>query len=48
MPGKNVLTIAGRLLGGLAVMFALAGTAFAQQPPLRIGFGMSLTGPLAV
>jgi len=47
MPGKNVLTILGRLLGALTVVFALAGTAFAQQPPLRIGFGMSLTGPLA-
>jgi len=35
------------MLGGLALALTLAGTAFAQQPPLRIGFGMSLTGPLA-
>jgi branched-chain amino acid transport system substrate-binding protein len=34
------------LLGGLALGLTLAGAAFAQQP-LRIGFGMSLTGPLA-
>jgi branched-chain amino acid transport system substrate-binding protein len=34
------------LLGGLALALTLAGTALAQQP-LRIGFGMSLTGPLA-
>jgi branched-chain amino acid transport system substrate-binding protein len=33
-------------LGGL-VALALAASASAQQPPLKIGFGMSLTGPLA-
>ena len=47
MPGRNVLPALGRMLGGLALALTLAGTAFAQQPPLRIGFGMSLTGPLA-
>jgi branched-chain amino acid transport system substrate-binding protein len=36
----------GRWLGGLALALTLVGAAFAQQP-LRIGFGMSLTGPLA-
>lgn len=46
MPGRNVLPALGRLLGGLALGLTLAGAAFAQQP-LRIGFGMSLTGPLA-
>jgi branched-chain amino acid transport system substrate-binding protein len=35
------------LLGAFALALAFAGAAFAQQPPLRIGFGMSLTGPLA-
>ena len=47
MPGRNVLPALGRMLGGLALALTLAGAAFAQQPPLRIGFGMSLTGPLA-
>ena len=46
MTGKNVLPALGRLLGAFAVALALAGTALAQQP-LKIGFGMSLTGPLA-
>jgi branched-chain amino acid transport system substrate-binding protein len=46
MTGKNVLPALGRLLGAVAIALALAGTALAQQP-LRIGFGMSLTGPLA-
>ena len=46
MPGKNVPSILGRMLGGVAIALALTGTALAQQP-LRIGFGMSLTGPLA-
>jgi branched-chain amino acid transport system substrate-binding protein len=43
---KGLLHIAGRVLGALFVTFALAGTVAAQQP-LKIGFGMSLTGPLA-
>jgi len=43
---KGLLHIAGRVLGALLVTFALAGAAAAQQP-LKIGFGMSLTGPLA-
>jgi branched-chain amino acid transport system substrate-binding protein len=47
MPGRNVLPALGRLLGAFALALAFAGAAFAQQPPLRIGFGMSLTGPLA-
>ena len=46
MPGKIVLTALGRLLGVLAIALAFAGTALAQQP-LKIGFGMSLTGALA-
>jgi len=34
--------------GGLvALSLALVAPALAQQPPLKIGFGMSLTGPLA-
>jgi branched-chain amino acid transport system substrate-binding protein len=47
---KGLLHIAGRVLGALFVTFALAGTVAAQQPlqkPIKIGFGMSLTGPLA-
>jgi len=44
MAGKHVLLVLGRLLGAFALAFA--GAAFAQQP-LKIGFGMSLTGPLA-
>ena len=49
MPGKNTrfLSVLGRALGALSIALALTGTALAQQPPLRIGFGMSLTGPLA-
>jgi branched-chain amino acid transport system substrate-binding protein len=46
MPGKNVLPALGRLLGALALAATFAGTALAQQP-LKIGFGMSLTGALA-
>src|SRR6266704_3530193 len=38
--------ILGRALGALSIALALAGGALAQQP-LKIGFGMSLTGPLA-
>ncbi len=34
------------VLGALFIGLALAGAALAQQP-LKIGFGMSLTGPLA-
>ena len=44
---KTVVSTLRRALGALFIGLALAGTAFAQQPPLRIGFGMSLTGPLA-
>jgi branched-chain amino acid transport system substrate-binding protein len=36
-----------RALGALFLALAFIGAALAQQPPLRIGFGMSLTGPLA-
>ena len=43
---RGLLRIAGRMLASLFVAFAFAGAAFAQQP-LKIGFGMSLTGPLA-
>ena len=46
MPGKNVLPALGRALGALLLAFGIAGAALAQQP-LKIGFGMSLTGPLA-
>ena len=46
MTGKNALPALGRLLAAFAAALALAGTALAQQP-LKIGFGMSLTGPLA-
>lgn len=43
---KALTSIALRALGALLFAFALTGTAAAQQP-LKIGFGMSLTGPLA-
>src|SRR5882672_3041484 len=43
---KSILSIIVRALGALSMALALTGAAFAQQP-LRIGFGMSLTGPLA-
>jgi branched-chain amino acid transport system substrate-binding protein len=33
--------------GLVALLLAIVAPAQAQQPPLRIGFGMSLTGPLA-
>src|ERR1700674_3093165 len=33
--------------GLLALSLALAAPVHAQSPPLKIGFGMSLTGPLA-
>src|SRR6516164_636263 len=50
MSGKQVLLTLGRALGAAALSFAFAGLlateALAQQP-LKIGFGMSLTGPLA-
>src|SRR5881296_4293600 len=46
MLGNNVLSTLRRVLGALFIGFALSGTALAQQP-LKIGFGMSLTGPLA-
>ena len=48
MSGRTagLLHIAARMLGALMVAFALGGAALAQQP-LKIGFGMSLTGPLA-
>ncbi|HET7201352.1 MAG TPA: amino acid ABC transporter substrate-binding protein [Burkholderiales bacterium] len=47
MPGKNVLTAMGRMLGALTIALGFALAAHAQQPPLKIGFGMSLTGALA-
>jgi branched-chain amino acid transport system substrate-binding protein len=50
MPGKQVLLVLGRMLGAAALALTLTASfateALAQQP-LRIGFGMSLTGPLA-
>src|ERR1700716_4352226 len=42
----NFPTTLRRVLGALFIGLALTGTALAQQP-LKIGFGMSLTGPLA-
>src|SRR5437660_10022857 len=44
MLGNSVLTALTR--AALFIGLALTGTALAQQP-LKIGFGMSLTGPLA-
>src|SRR5258707_5878580 len=50
MTRKSVLPALGRMLGALALALGLAGSlateALAQQP-LKIGFGMSLTGALA-
>src|SRR3989442_15619786 len=46
MLGNGVVRISKRVLGALVIGLALSGTALAQQP-LKIGFGMSLTGPLA-
>src|SRR5437667_12682931 len=46
MLGNGVVSISTRVLGALFIGLALSGTALAQQP-LKIGFGMSLTGPLA-
>ena len=48
MPGRSrrFPPVLGRALGALSIALALAGGALAQQP-LKIGFGMSLTGPLA-
>src|SRR3989475_5188533 len=46
MLGNGVVRIPKRVLGALFIGLALSGTALAQQP-LKIGFGMSLTGPLA-
>lgn len=43
---KGLPHVVGRMLGALLVTFVLASAAAAQQP-LKIGFGMSLTGPLA-
>src|SRR5678815_1960874 len=40
------IAVWGRLLCGALTALAFASFAFAQQQPLRIGFGMSLTGPL--
>src|SRR6266568_2554820 len=48
MPGKSrrFPPVLGGALGALLIALGLSGTALAQQP-LKIGFGMSLTGPLA-
>jgi branched-chain amino acid transport system substrate-binding protein len=46
MLGNSVVSTSRRVLSALFVGLALTGTALAQQP-LKIGFGMSLTGPLA-
>lgn len=43
---RNCRSILWRALGALSIALALTGAAFAQAP-LKIGFGMSLTGPLA-
>src|SRR5438094_9584441 len=46
MLGNSVLSTLRRVSGALFIGLALTGTALAQQP-LKTGFGMSLTGPLA-
>jgi branched-chain amino acid transport system substrate-binding protein len=46
MLGNSVVSTSRRVLSALFIGLALTGTALAQQP-LKIGFGMSLTGPLA-
>jgi len=46
MLGNSVVGTSKRVLGALFIGLALSGAALAQQP-LKIGFGMSLTGPLA-
>ncbi len=46
MPGRSFPPVLGRALGALAIALGLTCAALAQQP-LKIGFGMSLTGPLA-
>ncbi|TMH82702.1 MAG: branched-chain amino acid ABC transporter substrate-binding protein, partial [Betaproteobacteria bacterium] len=46
MLGNSVLSTLRRVPGALFIGLALTGAALAQQP-LKIGFGMSLTGPLA-
>src|SRR5882762_3483285 len=46
MTRKSVLPALKRALGTVFIGLALTGAALAQQP-LKIGFGMSLTGPLA-
>src|SRR6266568_465822 len=46
MPDRSFPPVLGRALGALAIAFGLTCAALAQQP-LKIGFGMSLTGPLA-
>lgn len=43
---RSLLPLLGRALCALLLAFGLSAAAFAQQP-LKIGFGMSLTGPLA-
>src|SRR5881396_3028805 len=46
MLGNSVLNTLRRVLGAVFIAFGLTCAALAQQP-LKIGFGMSLTGPLA-
>src|SRR3989441_12758767 len=48
MPGKSrrFPPVLGGALGALLIALGLSGAALAQQP-VKIGFGMSLTGPLA-
>src|SRR6267143_1940395 len=46
MQGNSVLSTLRRVSGALFIALSFTGTALAQQP-LKIGFGMSLTGPLA-
>src|SRR5438552_2655501 len=46
MLGNSVLNTLRRVFGALFIGLGLTGTGLAQQP-LKMGFGMSLTGPLA-
>src|SRR3989441_11370041 len=46
MLGNSLLSTLRRVLGALFIGLALTGSALAQEP-LKMGFGMSLTGPLA-
>jgi len=45
---KGLLHLAGRMLGALLVTYVLAGTAAAQQQPIKIGMSMPQTGSLGL